>query len=104
MLLSYLPQLLLEPKENTNSSSCLDGFERTSIERWNNKIRSTRRQLKGWAQYAAGIFKKENAWLSIIIDELDKIAEFRLLTEQEIEHKSQSNTQLASQIRDEELK
>lgn len=77
---------------------------RTLTQRWNNKIGATRRHIPRWARHTSGIFRKEMAHLSSIIDEFDKMAEERLLTEQDIKYKSQSNAKLAHLLRKEELK
>jgi hypothetical protein len=74
------------------------------ILRWNNKMRAMRRHLSGWARHRAGILEKEKLRLSTIIDELESLAEVRLLSSDEIELKSQSNAQITSLLREEELK
>jgi hypothetical protein len=74
------------------------------ILRWNNKIRAMRKHLSGWARHVAGILKKEKLRLSSTIDSLEALAEVRPLSAQEIELKSQSNAQIASLLREEELK
>jgi mannosylglycoprotein endo-beta-mannosidase len=77
---------------------------RSPIERWNNKLRDVRKHLSGWARHVTGILKREKQRLSIIIDELEAMAEFCPLSMHEIELKSQSNAQIASLLREEELK
>ena len=77
---------------------------RTPIQRWNFKIRAMRRFLTGWAKHTSGIYKKEKQRLSTIIDDLDKIAETRILSQQEIDMKNQSNEQIARLLREEEIK
>jgi mannosylglycoprotein endo-beta-mannosidase len=72
--------------------------------RWNNKIRAIRKHLSGWARHVTNILKKEKLRLSSIIDSLEALAEVRSLSPQEIELKSQSNAQIASLLRKEELK
>jgi hypothetical protein len=74
------------------------------ILRWNNKIRAMRKHLSGWARHVTGILKKEKLRLSTTIDSLEALAEVRPLSAQEIELKSQSNAQIASLLREEELK
>jgi mannosylglycoprotein endo-beta-mannosidase len=74
------------------------------IQRWNNKIRALRKHLGGWARHVAGILKSEKLRLSTLIDDLEALAETRLLSTQEIELKSQYNAQMASMLREEELK
>ena len=76
----------------------------TPIQRWNNKIRALRTHLVGWARHTSGLLKKEKERLSSIIDALEALAEVRLLSEQEIELKSQSNAQISKLLREEELK
>jgi exonuclease III len=44
----------------------------TSIEIWQNKIRSLRRYLRGWAKNMNGTYKKEKNDILIKIDQLDK--------------------------------
>ena len=77
---------------------------RTHIQRWNFKIRAMRQHLSGWAKHTNGIYKKEKQRLSTIIDDLDKIAETRILSQQEIELKNQSNEKIARLLREEEIK
>jgi hypothetical protein len=74
------------------------------ILRWNNKMRAMRRHLSRWARHTAGILKKEKICLSAIIDELEALAEVRLLSSDEIELKSQLNAQITSILWEEELK
>jgi hypothetical protein len=74
------------------------------IQRWNNKIRALRKHLGGWARHVAGILKSEKLRLTTLIDDLEALAETRLLSTQEIELKSQYNAQMASMLREEELK
>ena len=76
----------------------------TAIQRWNIKLRNLRKFLRGWARHTTGMLKKEKERLCIIIDELDKLAEIRPLSAQEIEIKNQSNVQVGRMLREEELK
>ena len=76
----------------------------TPIQRWNNKIRALRSHLVGWARHTTGLLKKEKVRLFATIDALEALAEFRLLSTQEIELKSPSNAQIAKLLREEELK
>jgi mannosylglycoprotein endo-beta-mannosidase len=76
----------------------------TPIERWNHKMRALRKHLSGWARHITGILKQEKRKLSLIIDDLEALAEVRPLSVSEIELKSQSNAQIASLLREEELK
>ena len=63
-----------------------------------------RQHLTGWAKHTNRIYKKEKQRLSTIIDDLDKIAETRTLSQQEIELKNQSNEKVARLLREEEIK
>ena len=63
-----------------------------------------RQHLSGWAKHTNGIYKKEKQRLSTFIDDLDKIAETRTLSQQEIELKNQSNEKVARLLREEEIK
>jgi hypothetical protein len=56
--------------------------------------------LNGWARHEMSILKKENLRLSSIIDDLEALAEVRPLSTQEIELKSQSNTEMARLLRE----
>jgi hypothetical protein len=77
---------------------------RTSIQRWNNKIRATRKYLGGWSRHMSGNLKREKLRLSSIIDDLEALAKIRPLSTQELELKSQSNAKIARLLREEELK
>jgi mannosylglycoprotein endo-beta-mannosidase len=77
---------------------------RSPIERWNNKLQAIHKHLSGWARHVTGILKKEKKRISIIIDELEALAEVRPLSTIEIELKSQSNAEIANLLREEELK
>src|SRR3954462_2214519 len=74
------------------------------IRRWNAKIRNLRKYLRGWSRQPTGILKKEKVRLCTIIDELDRAAETRVLTQQKIELKSQSNAEVARMLWEEELR
>ena len=63
-----------------------------------------RQHLTGWAKHTNEIYKKEKQRLCTIIDDLDKIAETRTLSQQEIELKNQSNEKVARLLREEEIK
>ena len=76
----------------------------TPILRWNNKMRTLRKFLRGWARHTAGILKKEKLRLTSIIDVLEASEEVGPLTAQQIELKSQSNAEIARLLREEELK
>jgi hypothetical protein len=51
----------------------------TAIQIWQNKIRSLRQYLRGWAKNSTGLIKKEKQKLLELIDELDKKAKFTCL-------------------------
>ena len=72
--------------------------------RWNAKIRNLRKYLRGWARHITGILKREKEHLCTIIDEIARATETRVLTQQEIELKSQSNAEVARMLREEELR
>jgi hypothetical protein len=74
------------------------------IVRWNNKIRSVRKHLGGWARHTTGILKKEKVRLSSIIDNLEEIAEVRPLLSHKIDLKNQSNAEIAKLLREKEIK
>jgi hypothetical protein len=74
------------------------------IQRWNKKMRATRRYLDGWARHMAGQLTAEKLGLSSVIIDIEAIAKVRPLTMQEIELKNQSNAKLASIRSEEELK
>jgi hypothetical protein len=57
----------------------------TSLEIWQNKIRSLRRYLIGWAKNKNEAYKKEKKELSNKIDELDKKAEHTMLLPHEVD-------------------
>ena len=67
-------------------------------------MRYLRTHLRGWARHTTGLLKKEKARLSAIIDELEEIAESQLLSTQQIELKSQSNTSMVKLLREVEIK
>lgn len=75
---------------------------RTNIERWQNKIQRLRQFLRGWAKNVSGAYKKEKAKLIAKADELDKLAEMRIL--QELELKNSVKQTLAKLLREEEIK
>jgi hypothetical protein len=67
-------------------------------------MRAMRKHLSGWASHTTGILKKEKLRLSTIIDELEALAEVRLLSSIKIDLKSQANAQIAVLLREEEMK
>jgi hypothetical protein len=74
----------------------------TLILRWNNKMRAMRKHLLGWASHTAGILKKVKLRLSTIIDELEALAEVRLLSSVKIDLQSQANAQIAALLCEED--
>jgi hypothetical protein len=76
----------------------------SSIQRWNNKLRSLRRHLNGWAKHETGKLRLQKLRLTSVIDALEAIAEVRPLSSQEIDDKCQANAKLAGLLREEELK
>ena len=76
----------------------------TAIQIWQNKIRSLRQYLRGWAKNSAGLVKKEKQQLLKLIDELDKKAEFSCLSPNELDSKSFANDRLANILREEEVR
>jgi hypothetical protein len=58
------------------------------VERWNNKLWALHKYLCGWARHVVGILKARSVRLSVIIDELEALAEVRPLHMHEIELKS----------------
>jgi hypothetical protein len=57
-----------------------------------------------WARHVTSILKREKLRLSSIIDELESLAEVRLVYTHEIELKSQSNAQIVDLLGERELK
>ncbi|RLN07182.1 hypothetical protein C2845_PM11G15670 [Panicum miliaceum] len=57
------------------------------MQKWQNKIRSLRQFLRGWAVNMNGAYKKEKQELTRKADLLDKEAETRLLSQQELDLK-----------------
>lgn len=76
----------------------------TNIERWQNKIRRLRQFLRGWAKNISGAYRKEKMRLMTKADDLDKLAETRLLTSHELELKNSVKQALAQLLREEEIK
>jgi len=74
------------------------------IERWQAKIRRLRQHLRGWAKHVSGHYKKEKTALLNKLEELDKKAEFILLSESERDLKHVLNERLTELLREEELK
>ena len=77
---------------------------RTSLERWQNKIRRLIQHLRGWAKHTAGIYRKEKKRLLAILEKLDKKAETTFLSDQEVNFKHYLKERLVLLLREEELK
>jgi hypothetical protein len=76
----------------------------TSLQIWQNKIRSLRRYLRGWAKNINGIYKKEKTEISNKLEELDKKDEITMLSPQELDVKHCLNMRLMQLLREEEIK
>ena len=77
---------------------------RTSLERWQNKIRRLRQHLRGWAKHTTGTYRKEKKRLLAILEKLDKKAETNFLSDQEVNFKHYLKERLVLLLREEELK
>lgn len=73
------------------------------MQRWQNKIRSLRRFLRGWAKNQIGEKRCDKNILLSELDILDRKAEFSLLSLQELEYKNCLSSQLKKLVREEEL-
>jgi hypothetical protein len=76
----------------------------TVIQVWQNKIRTLRQYLRGWAKNSAGFIKREKRQLCDLIDELDKQAKITCLSPNELNTKAFANERLASILREEEVR
>ena len=76
----------------------------TSLQKWQNKIRSLRQFLRGWAINMNGAYKKEKQELLRKADLLDREAETRLLSQQELDLKQCIKDRLVLLLREEEIK
>jgi len=76
---------------------------RSSLERWQNKIRATRRFLRGWAKNILGENRKKKRTLMEVLDVLDRKSETILLSPQEMEKKHYLSTELNKLLREEEI-
>jgi hypothetical protein len=83
-------------------STEMDG--NTPMDRWQAKIRKLRQYLTRWAKHTNGINKKEKKSLLNNLDELDRIAESTILTQQELDLKCCVHNRLANLLREEEIK
>jgi hypothetical protein len=75
-----------------------------SIEIWQNKIRSLRRYLRGWAKNMNGTYKKEKNDILVKMDQQDKKAEMTMLSPQELDGKHCLEIRLMQLLREEEVK
>ncbi|WVZ75253.1 hypothetical protein U9M48_023327 [Paspalum notatum var. saurae] len=75
-----------------------------SVQRWNHKLGAVRRFLRGWANHTNRVYKQKKTDLQAEINELDIAAESRDLTDLEREHLGHAQDQLASLLREEEIK
>ena len=69
------------------------------LQRWQNKIRTVRRYLRGWAKNQVGQNKKKKSFLLQQLDILDRKAESTLLSPQELEHKRVLSAELSGLLR-----
>jgi hypothetical protein len=76
----------------------------TSLEIWQNKIRSLRKYLRGWAKNQNGAYKKEKKEISSKIDKLDKKAENTMLLSHEVDLWHCLKARLIQLLREEEIK
>jgi hypothetical protein len=67
-------------------------------------VRKLRQFLRGWAANVSGAYKKEKQELIRKADELDKLAETSLLSQQELDLKQCIKDRLAQLLREEEIK
>jgi exonuclease III len=76
----------------------------TPMEIWQNKIRSLRKYLRGWAKNMNGAYKKEKKELTNRLEQLDKKAEKTMLLPHEVDLKHCLNARLLHLLREEEIK
>jgi hypothetical protein len=74
------------------------------LQRWQSMIRRLRQHLRGWASNMAGSYKKEKNTLLALLQDLDKKAEFDMLSDHEIDLKHYLKERLVSLLREEEIK
>ena len=74
-----------------------------SLDRWQGCLQFLRKYLRGWNLQLLGDQKKEKENMTIRIQELDKIAEFRLLAIEEWEERMEIEDKLEGLNRSEEL-
>ena len=73
---------------------------RTSLERWQNKIRRLRQHLRDWAKHTVGTYRKEKKRLLAILEKLDKKAETNFLSDQEVNFKHYLKERLVLLLRE----
>jgi hypothetical protein len=77
----------------------------TSIEIWQNKIRTLRRYLRGWGkEYKWAIQERKKREITNKLEQLDRKAECTMLSPQELDVKHCLNTRLMQLLREEEIK
>jgi hypothetical protein len=81
-----------------------EGKGSTSLEICQNKIRSLRKYLGGWAKNQNGAYKKEKKELASKIDELDKKVEHTMLLPQEVDLRHCLKVRLIQLLLEEEVK
>ncbi|XP_073355099.1 uncharacterized protein [Aegilops tauschii subsp. strangulata] len=77
---------------------------RTSVERWQNKMRNLRSFLRGWAKHLSGVYKIEKERLLSLVQALDIKDESTILLPAELQVKSEAEKRLKELLREEELK
>jgi hypothetical protein len=76
----------------------------TSLEKWQNKIRTLRCYLRGWAKNINGTYKKEKKDIMSKLEQLDKKAESTMLLPHEVDIKHCLNAWLIQQLREEDIR
>ncbi|WVZ91838.1 hypothetical protein U9M48_037961 [Paspalum notatum var. saurae] len=77
---------------------------KNSVQRWNNKLSTLRRYLRGWERNKKGIYRQQKAACQDKIIDLDVADEKRDLNEEEQHLLAQSRDQLAALLREEEIR
>ena len=80
-----------------------DSGGRSSIERWQTKIRHLRQFLRGWAKHLSGVHRAEKEMLLNLISTLYLKAESSILDHRELEAKVEAEPRLKALLREEEL-
>lgn len=81
-----------------------DAGGRTSVKRWQNKIRHLRSFLRGWAKHLSGVYKAEKERLLTLIQSLDLKAESTILETAKLHAKIDAEMRWKELLREEELK